>query len=149
MPCKEFIRLMEENILILDRLSGRLRMDPARLSGYPRQQMTILVRLYTGGRARLKDIARREQMSAPNLCATFRKLERDGLVMRTVDATDRRNTWYSVTEQGVDLARAAMVNFADAIANIFANISGADQDAMLVSLKTINNILQKLENSND
>ena len=93
MARKEFVKLMEENVLILDRLADRLRIDPSTLSGYPRNQMVVLVRLYMGGRARVKDLARREGVAAPNLCASFRKLERDGLVLRMADVRDRRNVY--------------------------------------------------------
>ena len=85
MSCKEIVRLLESNIWAVDKLADKLRMKPAATTGYPRQQMAILVRLHQGGRARLKDIARREHISAPNLCSVFRKLERDGLVLRVID----------------------------------------------------------------
>ena len=93
MARKEFVSLLEDNIWTLDKLSDKLQLDRAGSTGYPRQMVSILVRLHLGGRAKLKDIARREHVSAPNLCAAFRKLERDGLVLRTTDDDDRRNTW--------------------------------------------------------
>ena len=108
MARKEFVRLMEENIWMLDRIADKLRLERVDSTGYPRQMMSILVRLHNGGRARLKDIARREHVSAPNLCATFRKLEADGLVVRVVDENDRRNTWYGVSDAGAKLATVAM-----------------------------------------
>lgn len=145
MPCKEFVKLMEENVLILDRLADKLRMDPAHLSGYSRQQMTVLVRLYLGGRAKLKDIARREQVSAPNLCAAFRKLECDGLVCRAVDENDRRNTWYSVTSHGAHLAAHAMETFRVGIGNMFAGIAPSDEVVLTDALQTVNRILKKME----
>ncbi len=145
MPRKEFIRLMEANVLILDKLADRLRIDPAHMSGYPRQQMSVLVRLYLGGRAKLKDIARREQLSAPNLCAAFRKLERDGLVLRVTDDQDRRNTWYSATQAGVELAEKVMENFRLGIDKMFSGIPSGDEEQLTGALKTINRILKKME----
>ena len=95
MSRKEFVRLMESNIWMLDKYADKLRIDQAQLSGFPRQQMSILVRLHQGGRAMLKDIARREFVSTPNLCAVFRKLESDGLVLRVVDVVQNwpRTHW--------------------------------------------------------
>lgn len=145
MARKEFVRLMEENVSILDRLADRLRLEPGRLSGYPRNQMVVLVRLHMGGRARLKDIARREGVSAPNLCATFRKLEQDGLVLRVADENDRRNVYYSVTDAGRDLAARVMENFRLGIDKMFAGLSRRDEDALTGALKTINGILKKME----
>lgn len=145
MARKEFIRLLESNILTLDRLAERLRKEPLEAGLYPKNQMTVLVRLHMGGRARLKEIARRELVPAPNLCATFRKLERDGLVARTIDENDRRNTWYECTPAGEKLADKAMEMFRCAISRLFENIAPADETALTGALKIMNEILTKME----
>lgn len=145
MARKEFVRLMESNIWLLDKYADRLRIDQGQLSGLPRQQMSILVRLHQGGCALLKDIARRECVSAPNLCAVFRKLEADGLVLRTVDENDRRNTWYAVTPRGADLANGALEIFRSSVEKMFANISKDDETELTNALKTMNKILSKME----
>lgn len=148
MARKEFIKLLEANILILDRLSDKLKKDPMVLAGYPRQQLSILVRLHIGGPAKLKDIARREIVPAPNLCAAFRKLERDGLVLRRIDENDRRNTWYSVTDNGAKIAAQAMNATRAVIEKLFSQLSRTDEDALTAALKTINNVLTKMELNN-
>ena len=149
MARKEFVRLMEENIWTLDKIAEKLRLDRVDTTGYPRQLMSILVRLHNGGRARLKDIARREHVSAPNLCAAFRKLESDGLVVRTIDENDRRNTWYCVSDAGADLARVAMNLFRDGIERVFANVSRADEARLTDVLRTMRDILKKVELGNE
>lgn len=149
MSRKEFVRLMEDNIWTLDKLADRLRLDRVEATGYPRQLMSILVRLHTGGRAKLKDIARREHVSAPNLCAAFRKLEADGLVLRTIDEDDRRNTWYCVSESGAELARVAMDLFRSGIERIFANVSREDEARLTQALRTMHEILKKVELGNE
>lgn len=148
MSCKEIVRLLESNIWTIDKLADKLRLRPAESAGYTRQQLAILVRLHQGGRARLKDIARREHISAPNLCSVFRKLERDGLVLRVIDEDDRRNTWYSVTDSGADCARRAMNIFRDGVEKMFANLSDADMLRMTDSLRTINEVLKNVEIDN-
>ena len=147
MARKEFIRLVEEDIMTFDRLAGRIRMDPSHEYLLPRQQMTVLVRL-SERPARLKDIARREGMSTPNLCATFRKLEHDGFVERTVDESDRRNTWYRCTPAGSDMARAAIERFRAEIDKLFADISPADEARLTAALKEISVVLKKMESKN-
>ena len=145
MARKEFVRLMESNIWMLDKYADRLRIDHAQLSGVPRQQMSILVRLHQGGRALLKDIARREFVSAPNLCAVFRKLEADGLVLRVVDEHDRRNTWYSVTDRGAELASGALETFRNGVEKMFSELSKEDEAELTSALRTMNKILSKME----
>lgn len=146
---KEFVHLVESNILILDHLSDRIKKGPLGTTGYPRNQLMVLVRLELGGRARLKDIARREMIPAPNLCATFRKLESDGLVMRTIDERDRRNTWYACTDAGRELALRAMDAFRENIARLFQGISRTDEELLTGAMKTMNSILKKMEISNE
>lgn len=145
MSRKEFVALMEENIWTLDKIADKLRLDRAETTGYPRQLMSILVRLHNGGRARLKDIARREHVSAPNLCAAFRKLEHDGLVLRAVDEDDRRNTWYCVSPAGAELAVVAMDLFRDGIERVFAGISHADEVRLTEALRTMRDVLKNVE----
>lgn len=149
MARKEFVRLMEENIWALDKIADKLRLERVDPTGYPRQMMSILVRLHTGGRARLKDIARREHVSAPNLCAAFRKLEADGLVVRTIDEDDRRNTWYCVSESGAELATVAMNLFRAGIEKVFSNISREDEARLTDALRTMHSIIKKVELNND
>ena len=149
MSRKDFVALMEDNIWILDKIADRVRMGRVETTGYPRQLMSILVRLYSGGRARLKDIARRERVSAPNLCAAFRKLEHDGFVLRSVDENDRRNTWYCVSPAGADLARVAMDFFRDGIEKVFGNLSASDEQRLTDALRAMRDILKKVELNNE
>ncbi len=146
MSRKDFVHLIEDNIIILDRLSDRIKRAPS--LGFPRQQLTVLVRLHIGGPACLKDIAAREHVPTPNLCTTFRKLEANGLVQRTIDDKDRRNTWYAVTPVGQHIALAAMEKLRSEIETVFAGLSAEDESALVASLKTINGILSKMENKN-
>ena len=149
MSRKEFVTLLENNIWTLDRLADKLRLDRAEATGYPRQLLSILVRLHNGGRAKLKDIARREHVSTPNLCAAFRKLEHDGLVIRTTDDEDRRNTWYCVSPRGAELSIRAMELFRDGAEKIFANISKDDEKRLTEALRTLNSVLENLELNNE
>jgi DNA-binding MarR family transcriptional regulator len=149
MPRKEFVRLMEDNIWTLDKMADKLRIERAETTGYPRQLMSILVRLYSGGRAKLKDIARREQVSAPNLCAAFRKLERDGLVIRSIDEDDRRNTWYCVSPSGAELAKRAMNVFRVGMEKMFSGLDSADEERLTAALRTISEVLKKVELKNE
>ncbi len=144
MKRKEYVRLMGRALIMFDRLADGLKLRPEKLDGFTRQQMTVLVRLLLDGRAKLKDIARREMVSAPNLCATFRKLEHDGLVLRTVDESDRRNTWYSVTRSGERVARRAIEQFYDMMEKMFADLDSDDEQELTGALESMNEILTKV-----
>ena len=145
---KELVVLLEKNILLFAKLSERINRAQIDFAPYSRAQVQMLVRLYFGGRIRLKDLAAREFLPAPNLCTAFRKMERDGIVSRTVDENDRRNTWYSVTEKGAKLANHFIDMFHNAIAIIFKDINKDDEDKLIDAFKVMNTILLKMESKN-
>ena len=149
MQRKEFVALMEKNIWTLDKIAEKLRLDRVDTTGYPRQLMSILVRLHNGGRAKLKDIARREHISTPNLCAAFRKLEHDGLVIRATDDEDRRNTWYCVSPTGVEMSLRAMDLFRQGVEQMFASVSKDDEKRLTDAMRTLREVLDKVELDNE
>ena len=145
MARKEFIRLIEDNMTIMDRLMDRTKSQLMRNVEFTRSQISVLVRLYLGGRALLKDIAYREFTTTPNLCATFKNLEAKGLVLREVDAQDRRNTWYSVTAKGADVAKSMIEGFETIIGEVFAKLSREDEEKLTAAMSTINSVLTNME----
>ena len=145
---KELVNLLEKNILLFAKLSERINRDLVNFGEYSRQQAQFLIRLYLGGRVRLKDFAAREFLTAPNGCAAVRQMERAGVVWRTVDEDDRRNTWYSVTERGAAVATKFIDMFHNAIATIFKDIDKNDEEELIKSFKIMNGILMKMESKN-
>ena len=145
MARKEFVRLIEENMTTMDRLMDRVKSQMIRNVEYTRSQISVLVRLYVGGRALLKDIAYREFTTTPNLCATFKILESRGLVLREVDEHDRRNTWYSVTAAGADVAQKMITDFENIITDVVSNLSRDDENKLVAAMTTINGVLKNME----
>lgn len=145
MAHKEFVRLIEDNMMMMDRLMDHMKSKMIHNLPYTRSQISVLVRLYLGGRALLKDIAYREFTTTPNLCATFKVLESRGLVLREVDSRDRRNTWYSVTKAGADVAKSMILSFESVIGEVFSKISSEDEEKLTNAMATINNVLVNME----
>lgn len=148
MPQKEFVNLIEQNMIVLAWLTDRLKISNSVFFRHPRQQLELLVRLYLGGRARLKDISERECTPTSNLCATFRILESQGLVRREIDESDRRNTWYSMTSKGEKLAIQTIELFRARIMEIFAGLNKADEARLTSALRTINELVTKIKEEN-
>jgi DNA-binding MarR family transcriptional regulator len=144
MQRKEFVNLIESNMRAIERMSGKIKARQGRIN-YSHQQIQIIVRLYMSGAAKLKDIAARELTPASNLCASFRRLEKDGLVCRKIDESDRRDTWYSVTKKGAGLAELALDLLRERVSEFFSGISRGDEARLTAALKTINEILNKME----
>ena len=145
MARKDFVRLIEENMTMMDRLMDRMKSKIMRNMEYTRSQMSVLVRLHLGGRALLKDIAYREYTTTPNLCATFKILESRGLVLREVDEHDRRNTWYSVTPAGAAVAKKMIAEFENTIGDVFSGLSRDDEEKLVNAMTTINKVLSNME----
>jgi DNA-binding MarR family transcriptional regulator len=148
MPCEDFVRLVEENMYILNRLSDRLKAWNNLSSRHSRQQLSTVMRLYFGGPAKLKDIARREGVTAPSLCATFRKLESSGMIKRRIDDRDRRNTWYAVTSEGEVLALRLLEKFREGISMFFSKLPPQDEKLMMSALRNMNDVLKRMEKNN-
>jgi len=141
----EVTELMAENMRIMGRLSSRLQPLLEANSNFSRQQMSVLVRLYLAGKIKLKDFANREVISTANLCGVFRKLEQDKLVVRSVDENDRRDTWYEVTRSGKVLAEKLIDKFMKGLESLCKVLPEEDEDKLANTVKTINEILKKME----
>lgn len=145
MTHNEVTELMAENMRIMGRLSSRLQPLLEANSNFSRQQMSVLVRLYLAGKIKLKDFANREVISTANLCGVFRKLEQDKLVVRSVDENDRRDTWYEVTRSGKTLAEKLIDKFMKGLESLCKVLPEEDEDKLANTVKTINEILKKME----
>lgn len=143
----ELSKIMAENLRVMGRLSERVHNMSDIFEKYSKQQVSILMRLYFSGKSKLKDISAREYISTANLCAMFRKLEQMNLVQRTVDEQDRRDTWYSVTDMGKQIAESVLNLFILSIENLFKGLSKQDERLLIDATKTINNILKRIENA--
>ena len=148
MTHSEVTQLMAENMRIMGRLSSRLAPLFEQVSKNSRQQLSVLVRLYLAGKIKLKDFANREVISTANLCAVFRKLEAEKLVVRNVDEDDHRDTWYEVTKSGRVLAEKLIDKFMQGVESLCKVLPPEDEDALAETVRTMNGILKKMENLN-
>jgi DNA-binding MarR family transcriptional regulator len=147
MKANELKNLVERNIINLHYLGLALRAEADAASGYTRQQTFILVSLWRSGRSKLKDIAKREFTTVPNLCAMFRRLERDGLVLREADTQDKRNAYYSVTDKGIALGEKVQAIFHDKIQSMLRdlNMSAEEKKKLLDASRTVYAALARLD----
>ncbi len=148
MSKKEYINLIAENGMIMERMLARINQLPSQSIGYSRQQLGILVGLMASGKSKLKEIAHRNGMPTPNLCIMFRKLESDGLVMRMIDDDDRRNTLYSLTPRGKKIVNQFRDAVMDTIEFFCRNLTVADEKKLTEYLFGINKILKRVEEQN-
>ena len=84
--------------LSVGRLARKVRQSEP--SGLTQSQLSALVTIDQIGRARLRDVAATEGVSAPTATRIVGALEKSGLVARADDADDRRATRVALTPAG-------------------------------------------------
>ena len=142
----EVTQLVSENMRILTRFSRRLEsVFVGHGSKKSRQQMAFLMRLYLVGKIKLKDFANREAISAAGLCGILRKLEQDKLVVRSDDVNDHRDVWYEVSKSGKSLAEKLIDRRVAALGELCKVLPEEDEDRLAESMRTVNEILKKME----
>lgn len=108
------------------------------------QKIFLLDDLKEAGKAKLKDIAAKTGYSPQNLCILYNGLEKDGLIAREVDSTDRRNTYYFLTDKGLQTLEKNKSKARDAIKELFSRLSDNDLTELKKSLEKVNNIIEKV-----
>ena len=108
------------------------------------QKIFLLDDLKEAGKAKLKDIAAKTGYSPQNLCILYNGLEKDGLIAREVDSTDRRNTYYFLTDKGLQTLEKNKSKARDAIKELFGRLSDNDLTELKKSLEKVNNIIVKV-----
>ena len=108
------------------------------------QKIFLLDDLKEAGKAKLKDIAAKTGYSPQNLCILYNGLEKDGLIAREVDSTDRRNTYYFLTDKGLQTLEKNKSKARDAIKELFSRLSDNDLTELKKSLEKVNNIIGKV-----
>ena len=108
------------------------------------QKIFLLDDLKEAGKAKLKDIAAKTGYSPQNLCILYNGLEKDGLIAREVDSTDRRNTYYFLTDKGLQTLEKNKSKARDAIKELFGRLSDNDLPELKKSLEKVNNIIEKV-----
>ena len=92
---------------------GFARLSEARLRplGFGVGHVPVLVALRDGTASTQRDLARFARIEQPPMAQMLARMERDGLVRRTLDSADRRSSLVTLTE----IAQARLPNAVDAL----------------------------------
>jgi DNA-binding MarR family transcriptional regulator len=93
---------------------GFARLSEARLKplGFGQGHVPVLVALQTGRADTQRDLARFAQIQQPPMAQMLSRMERDGLIRRTPDPSDRRSSRIALTE-------VALARLPEAVATLF------------------------------
>lgn len=130
----------------VSRTFARLVDAPMREFGFAIGQLPVLVTLKNVGALSQVELARIAQVEQPSMAQLLKRMERDGLVQRVPDPTDRRSQLISLTEASslqLPNAKKAM----DAVCDqALAGLTHEDQQHLLdLLLKIDANLAQALD----
>lgn len=100
--------------------------------------LSVLDTLAAAGKPmRLTDMVRTEQISQPGLTQLVGRLERDGLVERRPDPTDRRAVLVHLTEAGRRVGTSRRADRVEHLRPVVARLSAADRRALAAVLPVL------------
>ena len=129
-------RLHSASIHLLRRL--RRQDDEAGVTAPHLSALSVLV--FVGPRT-LGELAAAEQVTPPSMTRIVRNLERDRLVVREVDATDRRVFRVRATEQGERILREGRRRRIAALTERLEKLDGTDLDRLESAAELIERLL--------
>jgi DNA-binding MarR family transcriptional regulator len=101
--------------------------DAHACDGLSVQQMRLLKTLHCTGPAIMREIGAELGVTSRNMTAMVDSLEQSKLVVRRPHPEDRRATLVELTQAGNRVASEAMMQHFDAMADMFASFSAAEQ----------------------
>jgi DNA-binding MarR family transcriptional regulator len=113
---------------VLGQLVRRLRAENTR----PQAQLAVLSRLYRGGPQTTSGLATAEHMRPQSMAEVVAELQRDGLVDRTPDPTDRRQLLVGLTQRGREFIRSERRRREDWLSQAIADEFSPKEQAVLV-----------------
>jgi len=132
----------------------RTGLDPARLTvavervfsvlrqGNPPNDISLTAastiwRLQQEGPRKLTDLAAAEGVSQPAMTQLVQRLERDGLVVRSAEPTDRRVVLIEVTPAGIALLDRRRAVRAEHLAGLVTGMSAGDEALIAAALPAL------------
>jgi DNA-binding MarR family transcriptional regulator len=130
---------------VLLRVGRELRRE-ARAVGISPEQVALLVAIkYTPGIG-IRSLATQERISAPALTKHVDRLERDGLVLRSPSADDRRRIGLTLTEEGQRVLRRVRSRRTAWLATRLRGLSADELAAVEAAIEPLSRVLRQEEN---
>lgn len=111
-------------------------------SNYTQQQFRTLLYLEEMGKCPLKLLSKQIQVSTSSLCIMLNKLVDEELVYREIDQGDRRNTFYGLTENGLNVLKDEKVLRTNKLSELINKVPEGDREELLSCLTKARHILK-------
>ncbi|WP_434283977.1 MarR family winged helix-turn-helix transcriptional regulator [Clostridium botulinum] len=137
---KELIKFM---ITMKKQIKKYLNLNPT--LKLTEQQFVTLFILKKNKKITLKKLSTYICVSTSSLCIMLTRMVEEELVYREVDERDRRNTFYSLTEKGINLIDEEIEGKVDNIEEKIMNLSLSQKEKLYEAIKNIEEIIDILE----
>jgi DNA-binding MarR family transcriptional regulator len=104
--------------------------------------LATLATLDRAGPQRITDLARAEGVAQPSMTVLVCTLERDGLIVRRGDASDKRVVLIELTAAGTDLIRGRRRADAQAFAQLIERLPSDESAALLAALPALEHLCE-------
>lgn len=139
-----WLRLLSCTTRIENQIRGHLRQDFE--TTLPRFDLMAQLERYPEG-MRMNEISKRLMVSGGNVTGITDQLEREGLVVRTLDQTDRRAVTVKLTESGLKRFREMAEEHEQWIIELLEGLNREEKQTMFVLLKKLKLHLSVTSNS--
>ena len=129
-----WLRLMSCTVRIENQVRSRLRQDFD--TTVPRFDLMAQLERNPAG-LRMSDISKRLMVSSGNITGITDQLEKEGLVIRTLDPADRRAVTVKLTEAGLKKFRQMAEQHENWIAQTFSALTREEKETMSALLKKL------------
>ncbi|MGO5092319.1 MarR family winged helix-turn-helix transcriptional regulator [Clostridium sp. LCP25S3_F10] len=109
------------------------------------QQFITLFILNKNKKITLKKLSTYICVSTSSLCIMLTRMMEKGLVYREIDERDRRNTFYSLTEKGINLIDKEIEGKVHNIEEKIIDLSSIQKEKLYNAIKDIEEIIDILE----
>src|SRR6266581_5354397 len=126
---------------VLLRVGRELRRE-AREVGISPEQVSLLVAIKYMPGIGVRELAAHERVSPPALSNHVDRLERDGLVSRTPDASDRRRVGLTLTDEGQRVLRRVRSRRTAWLATRLRGLSPEELDAVEAAVEPLSRLVE-------
>ncbi|HYL67911.1 MAG TPA: MarR family transcriptional regulator [Candidatus Limnocylindria bacterium] len=139
-----WLRLLSCTVRIENHVRGGLRQNFA--TTLPRFDLMAQLERHTDG-LRMSEVSKRLMVSGGNVTGITDQLEREGLVIRTLDRSDRRALTVKLTETGLKRFREMATQHEQWIVELFRGLSSEERQLMFHLLQKLKAHLSGLDTS--
>ncbi len=109
-------------------------------------QLTVLMRLYHGGKSGVSEMGGEMGVSNAAASQTIDRLVQLGLIARSEDPDDRRAKQLVLTEKGCDLIKSAIEARGRWVEGLTTALNGEQQEMIISALTLLTDAARKMDN---